>query len=410
MNRNKKIQVLLGGLFFLSLIATRYFYHLPDDYMADRKTRYKISLEQGIDALKNDQLNDAIASLRRSKYFNPDSFPASLNLAKAFHAKKGNEKYDKLARYYITEAIKTADDYRDKRELARFCKTLPAAYYCQDIDDPETYEERIKKAITGKPKKDCEKADNKWDCMVRKGNMAFYSGHEKKAADWYEAAIIEADNLGTEIKRKTAWFTTRYKLGIAYFSQRAKIDKSLKVFATLRNDLDALRGLPKYVDHKKKRGKEIYREYEERIAIYEDAAFVITTKDPNSLGQKFLGFFKGLIQKKKKKERIKKWEKELALASTRLKEALDKEAKEIRLIDTIRDMMAVGYLADLLGKKYDNLGRKEQGKYFFDKSNHFYNNALKKEIDKSDKERDKNLIKKLEKEIRQIEKNIKRLG
>ncbi|MDH3976181.1 MAG: hypothetical protein OEV42_18065 [Deltaproteobacteria bacterium] len=405
MNTKKKIQVLLGLLLLLSLVAARYFYNLPDDYMADKKTRYKVSLEKGVDALKNDRLDDAIASLRRAKYFKPDSFKASLNLAKAFHAKKGNEKYDKLARYYITEAIKMADDYRDQRELALFCKTLPAAYYCQDVDEPETYEERIKKAITGKPKKDCKDANNKWNCMVRKGNMAFYAGHEKKAADWYEAAIIEADNLGTEIKRKTARFMTRYKLGIAYFSQRAKIDKALGVFATLKNDLVALRGLPKYVDYKNKTGKEIYEEYEDRIAIYKDAAFVITTKDPNAPGEKIIGFFKGLFQKKKEKAQTEKWEKEFALASARLKKALDREAKETRLFDSIHDMMAAGYLADLLGKKYDNLERKEQAKYFFGKSKHFYNNALKKETAK-----DKNLVKTLKKKIRLMDKNLKRLG
>lgn len=410
MNTKKKIQLLLGALFLLSLVAARYFYHLPDDYIADKKTRYKISLQRGIDALKNDQLDNAIASLRRAKYFNPDSFKASLNLAKAFHAKKGNEKNDKLARYYITEAIKTADDYRDKRELALFCKTLPAAYYCQDVDEPETYEERIKKAITGKPKKDCEKADNKWNCMVRKGNMAFYADRQDKAADWYEAAIIESDNLGTEINRKTARFMTAYKLGIAYFSQRRKIDKAFDVFKTLNKDLDALRKLPRYVEHKKKTGREIYVEYEERIAIYKDAAYVISTKDPNALTQKIGGFFKGLFHKKKEKAKDDKWKKEFELASSKLKEALHKEAKEIRLFDNILDMMAAGYLSDLLGQKYDNMEYEEEAKYFFDKSKFFYNSALVKEKAKNKNEIDKDLLKTLKEKNRLMEENLKRLG
>jgi len=403
MNKKKKIQILLGLLFLLALVGARYFYHLPHDFMADKKTRYKVSLEKGVDALKNDRLDDAIELLRRAKYFKPDSFKASLNLAKAFHGKKGDEKYDRLSRYYITEAIKTADDYRDQRELALFCKTLPAAYYCKDVDEPETYEERIKKAISGKPKKDCAKEDNKWNCMVRKGNMAFYAGHEDKAADWYEAAIIESDNLGTKIKQKTGRFTTSYKLGIAYFSQRRKIDKALDVFKGLTKELPALRQLPEFVAHKKKKGREIYEEYEERIAIYKDAAFVITTKDPNALTQKVSGFFKGLFQKKKKRAKDDKREKEFALASAKLKEALDREEKESKLFDSIEDMMAAGYLADLLGQKYDSLEREEEAKYFFGKSKHFYSHALNKES----VTKDKKIVKNIKEKIRLIDKNLK---
>lgn len=410
MNTKKKIQILLGFLFLFTLVAARYFYHLPDDYMADKKTRYKISLKNGMEALKDGRPNDAIELLRRAKYFNPESFKASLNLAKAFHAKKENEKDDKLARYYIKEAIKTADDYRDQRELALFCKTLPNAFYCNDVDEVETYEERIKKAITGKPQKDCEKEDNKWNCMVRKGNMAFYAGHEDKAADWYEAGIIESHNLGSEISRKTARFTTSYKLGIAYFSQRRKIDKAFDVFATLKSDLDALRKLPEYVEHKKKTGKEIYVEYEERIAIYKDAAFVITTKDPNALTQKIGGFFKGLFQKKKESAKEEKREKEFALASARLKEALDKEAKESRLFDAIHDLMAAGYMTDLLGKKYDNLEREEEAQYFFGKSKHFYSNALEKEKSSERGKKDKDLLNTLKEKLESIDESLKRLG